>query len=280
MNITAVIGAIALAGMSFAQAAPSKKTQQPKAAAQKDSPYSLAPLDPAVDALPPRYAGHSCRSLAKAVSTIKPQKSEFETTAAYKARVDALSSAPMVGTTTLNDVIGLVQAPEVYSGVHETYDADRGVLKLDAHWDGITQSVNNQLLRKVTLDQKLKSTRSYTASNAYGKKVDVDSSRWDACGVAFSNLTYYASLTSGRKNIQESIEMTPDEAKSAKGNLAIVFVGNMSEPYLWEFSDYSKPTIDHPTEMAWGGDLLVMKLVQVWIFNRQSGKIYKKIEID
>jgi len=108
------------------------------------------------------------------------------------------------------------------------------------------------------------------------KKVSVDNTTWDTCGLAFSNLTYRSSLLSGSKNIEESIEMTPEEAGAAKGNLSLIFVGNMSEPYWSEFSDYAKPTINDPTEMAWDGDALVMKLVQIWIFNRQTGKFTRR----
>jgi len=278
MKFTLVLCTLAIAGTSSVFAAPVKKASQPKAS-QKELLYTLAPLDPGVDALPPQYIGHSCRSFAKAVSKIKPQKSEFETTSAYRARVDAAGNAPIVGTTTLNDVVGFVQASDVYAGVSETYDADRGVLNVRAHWDGQTKMVNNELLRFVRLNEKIKSNRSYVASNAYGKKVDVDSSQWNVCAVAFSNLTYSSLLRSGIKNIDESIEMSADDARSAKGNLALIFVGNLNEPYLSEFHDYSKPTIDRPNEMAFSGDLLIMKLVQVWIFNRQTGAIYKKTDI-
>jgi hypothetical protein len=279
MKVIVVLCAMAIAGTSSTLAAPVKKAPQLKTVAEKQLPYALAPLDPAVGVLPSGYLGHSCRSIAKAVSTIRPQKSEFETTSAYKARVDASGSARMVGTTSLSDAVGFVQSTDVYTGVSEIYDADRGLLKVRAHWDGQTKMVNNELLRFVRLDEKIKSNRSYAASNAYGKKVEVDSSRWDVCAVAFSNLTYSSLLISRTKNIDEPIEMSPDDARLAKGNLALMFVGNMSEPYLSEFHDYSKPTIDNPNEMASSGDLLIMKLVQVWIFNRKTGAIYKKIDI-
>jgi hypothetical protein len=239
----------------------------------------MAPLDPGAENLPPRYLGHSCRGLASKLVSLKPQKGEFETTAAYNERIESLKNTPLAGSTSFGDVVGFVQGADVYSGIDQSYDADRGVLKVSDNWGVSTQMVKSQLVTSVRLDQKIKHTRTYTASNAYGKKVTVDSTTWDTCGVAFSNLTYYSSLSSGFKRLEESIEMPPDEARSAKGNIALVFVGKLSEPFWSEFHDYSKPTIENPTEMAWTGDSVVMELIQVWIFNRQTGKIYKKITI-
>jgi hypothetical protein len=239
--------------------------------------YASAPFDTTVDSLPPKYMGHSCRTLAKKLASLGLKKNEFETTAAYRERLASASATVLTGSTTLADVVGFVSTDDGDSKIGGTYDADRGIMSIMESVGSGEQMVGSALLTTVKLDQKLKSHRSYEAANAYGRSVRVNSGTWDTCGLALSNFPHSTATIIARA-IRQSIAMTPDEAREAKGNLRLLFVGNADAPYWTEYRERSKATIDDPVELQWEGEAVVLRLSQVWIFNKNSGKVYKKIE--
>ena len=239
-------------------------------------PYASSGLDPTAATLPPNYRGHSCRAVAAKLVSLNLKKGEFETTSAYNDRITSLNNEHVAGATLLGDVFGFVGAEDSASDLTDQYDADNQVLKVKGYWGGDTQLLNTGSVAATKLEYKLKYQRTYSASNAYGKIVQVESSTWDTCGLAFQNLSAYSS---GNKNILLDLPMEPGEARATKGKIALLYVGNLVTPYRSEYSDYLKPTIDHPREYAWSGDALVMRLSQIWLFNKATGTVYKKIEI-
>ena len=259
----------------FADAANPNKSSQPKASTPT---YATAPLDPSTENLPRLYAGHSCNVIARKISSFKPTKSEYETTADYKQRLSGMANAPLVGTTALGDLIGFVTTEDVYSGITQNYNADLGILMIKKYSTNTSQLIAGQLLMSGLIEQKIKGSRNYLGSNAYGKKVSVSATHWSVCGIAFSNFTYQDILTSRSLEIDIAIELSPNDARLAKDNLAVMYVGQLSEPYLGQYTDYSKPTIDLPSEISMSGDAIVIKLAQLWLFNRQTGKVYQKID--
>lgn len=277
MRSYAALCAVTLACMSNSDAATPKKVTQAKAQAEKARPYATAPLDPAAEDLKPNYLGHDCRAFAKKLHSLNPEKGEFETTAAYKDRLDLMSNQIVIGSLKLGDVIGFVPSTDIPAKLTEQYNADDGSLSLvDYIADGHGMA-GRQLAATKKLDVDTKSRRSYEASNAYGKKVGVTSSSYDTCALAFTNIEHMMSMSAYK--LSASFALPSDEARAAKGNISTLYVGTLERPYLKEFGDYLKPTIDSPREAVWNGDALVMKLVQVWFFNKQTGKVYKKLDI-
>lgn len=255
----------------------SKKSGKAKSSISAEV-FATSPLDLTVERLPINYAGHSCRAIAKNLSPLDLKKGEFETTAAYNGRMEAISNAPAVGTTLLSNAVGFVASRSAYSPLSQSYNADRGVLTVEGFWHEDTL-VNDALVSSVKLDYKLKSSRKYEGANAYGRTVTVSSATWDTCGLAISNSRIDGSHRQKLSRINEAIEMTADEAREAKGHVDVMYVGTLSSPYRMEYSDYDKPTIDHPSESFYRGNALVMKLTQLWIFNRKTGTVYRKIDL-
>ncbi|MFL6672898.1 MAG: hypothetical protein ACJ8LG_06380 [Massilia sp.] len=277
MKVLAVVLVAASLGAAFpANAGPPKKSSPARVTPEKVPAYAVGPLEPASDSLPSHYLGHDCRSFAKKIASLSAEKGEFETTAAYNERVAAMSNRAVVGETTLADTVGFVPASDAVSMLTDKYDADRGTLNVSTYWGGGMQMVGTDIVTSTKLTYRPKAHRSYQASNAYGKTVTVESTTYDTCGLAFSNVKYGSYVSS---RISEEIIMSPEEARAAKGNIAIMYVGNLTSPFRVEFSDYLKPAIDSPREAAWGGDALVMNLSQIWLFNKETGKVYKKISM-
>jgi hypothetical protein len=272
MKTLTMLCALLLVGSCAAYASPKKA-----APAKKWASYSSAPLDPSAAELSPSYLGNDCRGLAKTIASLSLQKGEFETTTAYRERIDAMGGRVIAGSIKLGDVVGFVPSDAVLSMLSEQYNADDQTLRIDDYIADGHQMVGGAFIANQKLETNRKFHRTYEASNAYGKTVAVDSSTWDTCAIAFVNVPHMSSPSANA--LSTTIQMTPDEARAARGNIAKIFVGNLAAPYRADFSDYLKPTIDSPREAAWSGDALVMQLVQVWFFNRQTGKVYKKLDI-
>lgn len=277
MKFAAAVCVISFLATPGALAAPVKKGGLVKPSPEKRLPYSATALDPSVDDLKPNYLGHDCRALAKKLTSLNPQKGEFETTAAYRERMDSLSNESIVGSVKPGDVVGFVPSSDMLSMFNERYDADSQSMDVSDYIADSRLMVGGQLVSSKKLVSTLTGRRTYEGSNAYGKKVSVTSSSYDTCAIAFSNMPYMSSPSANK--LSASFTIPADEARIAKGNIAALYVGNLERPYRVEFSDYLKPTIDSPLEASWGGDALVMKLVQVWFFNKQTGKVYKKLAI-
>ena len=186
------------------------------------------------------------------MASLNLQKGEFESTTTYNERLASISTIALAGTTTLGDVAGFVLSDDVFSTITGKYDVDSQTLKLSYFWGGSHQSVGSELLTTVKVEMRPERHRSYRATNAYGATVSVSSSTYDTCGLAISNFRY---LSPKNTNIDELVPIEPDEARQAKGNLAVMFVGNMEVPYLVKFHDYWKATMDSPTEIAFTGML-------------------------
>jgi len=263
---------IVLAHASTAQAQPQKKSSKPRTAVSK-SIYASTPIDVDAENLPPNYRGHSCRSIAKKLSSLKLEKSEFETTAAYEDRLASLATLPVSGAVLLKDAVAFI--PEV-SLLTEKYDADQGTLNVQTYWGLSIQVLNSSLVLSEKIESDLRSAKTYEAANAYGRKVLVQSSSYDTCGIAFAN---HKSREHPPTSINESFTMAPDEARSAKGNLTLIYIGTFAKPDHARFVDTIKPTIDRPREILWSGDAVVIDLAQIWIINRTTGTVYKKLFI-
>jgi hypothetical protein len=232
-------------------------------------PFATAPLDINVETLPPAYLGHSCRGVAKALIALNPAKDEYETTTAYKERTDALASKPLVGSTAITDYVAFLQT---WVPITSKYDADSGTLTIDGYALPSMTMVKSRAATSIVVDMNIVSKSTYSASNAYGKQVEVTKTNIRGCALAFPEFGYGYRL----QNYHASVQMTAEEARAVKGNIGALFVGKLTEPYWAEYSNYAKPTIDSPTEAYWSGDALVMKNIQVWLFDKVTGRIYQK----
>jgi hypothetical protein len=198
MRAVVALGAVLLASISPAQAGLARKSGA-TVPQQKVVRYDTAPLDPSLENLKPNYLGHDCRGLAKKIVAINPQKGEFETTAAFKSRLDGLSSANVLGTVKLGDVVAFVSSSDMLSMLSEQYDADGQSLTLNDYIADGRSSVNGRLIASKKLESFPKHRRTYEASNAYGKKVSVESSLYETCALAFSNVDYMNSTSAYKR---------------------------------------------------------------------------------
>lgn len=277
--LTALLAAIFLhASLGSMQAANAQGAMKPKTAsstAKKRPAYAQEPLETWTDELGPGYKGHACIPIAKRLHSLKVDKDAFETTAAHADRMGALGKEKIVGSTLIGDTFGFVDA---YRSFSEDYDADRGTLHVRGIWGAKMQRIGDAFFVAELLDSTQLSTRSYTAANAYGRTAQVTSTTARGCGLLFTNIPLKL-LQPNIRQLDVSLELSPEQARLAIYNIQIMFVGKLAPPYLSGYFDFTRPTIKDPREKNWEGDNLTIELQQVWLFNRKTGHVYKKIDI-
>jgi TonB family protein len=223
--------------------------------------------------LPPQYAGANCIAVAQKLKTLHVVRSEFETSAAYAERMHALSDKKLDGSIAFGGPLSFAGPPDA---IESTYDADEGRLRVHAVWGAPGEYLSDSYSPGTVLVDKLLSADSVTLSNPFGATVRGTSSRRIACALAFSNVT---SAEVDPDGALMSIPMTPVEAKAAKPNLSLLYVGTLAVPYLGPYIATHKATLDDPHEIRWTGETLMLRLLEVWLYNRATGKVYNKMPI-
>ena len=268
--------ALPVALASAAHAAGGADTSSKHAAARTgpDSAAQAAAVDFAlIDKLPPRYAGSDCSAIARKLKSLDTGKSEYETTAAYNARIAALSGRKIDGARTMAEPVAFVVAGR---DIASTYVADAGHLDVTAKPERVSLIVERDSRPGVIVSDRSEEERRVVMSNAFGAKVEGTAAQRTVCALAFRNISDFDQRVKG---VSALVPMTPAEAKAAKQQLALMYVGTIAPPFLGTYEDYHKATLDDPHEVSWRGDSVVLNLSEIWLFNRATGTIYKKVPV-
>jgi hypothetical protein len=265
--------------------------------------YSTQPFNPSITSLPVNYLGHNATEIYKSLNEIKKgsAKGEFETTEAFSQRIAAEASKPLVASLTRNSIFAFV-----ISRPNTKYDADQQLMSVNQKLSSayVGASPHSQKM-SLNWDIVSRDASSYTGSNAYGAQVKVERNLADFYTLAFANYEQFpiiqyltpseqeteerinkiwASAGSARpkKDIKEhatfgtNIKMDVQKAIKAKGNIKILIVCRVTEPYAFEGSIYRKPTIKSPRESAFLFRNLNVELLEIWFFDNATGEIYAK----
>jgi protein TonB len=224
-----------------------------------------------IDKLPPRYAGADCSAMARKLKSFNVEKSEYETTSAYSARMAALAGRKIDGARTMADPVAFMDPG---SDIASTYVADAGHLDVTAKPENVLQTIEGASRPGVIVSERLAGARSVVMSNAFGAKVQGTEARRSVCTLAFKNMENFDEQMDA---VSALIPMTPAEAKAAKQQLAVLYIGTVAPPFVGTYDGFHKATLDDPHQVAWDGDTIVMNLAEVWLFNRATGKVYHKV---
>lgn len=230
--------------------------------------HAAAQVSPdGLQAFPPRFAGEDCDALAKAVNGLQIKKDEFESSAAYAGRV-----ADILARTTANgqslDKSRLFLNSDRASAA---YDAEKQLLRV---YGSLRQSakVSDSLRYASTVIVKTRSAKSseYAGQNVFGVSKKVTAYRNEICGVAFTNLT---PVTDFKWLSTIDIPLSPDQARAAKDNVAVVFEARLTAPVLVEYRQAIAPTMDSPGDILVTGDALVATLDRLYVINKATGEV-------
>ncbi len=198
----------------------------------------------------------SIPDLMRTLAAQKSQKDEFETTAAYRARIDGQASiikAALRSKTGSESVI--VSVP--VKADHARYDADREVLTVSATPSPVqtsraSDSASGSSYHTVFVtDVIAQDLDSYIGENAYGakRKVIKLSQRYGGVAIARSNSILDAT-TWPSSGWSRSFNMSADDARAAKGNLRVLVIGGLNTPFLLTGYDGNNPTISNPVDIT------------------------------
>jgi hypothetical protein len=275
---------------------PSPATKPTETTKPADSPYLKDSLDLSVASLPPNFHGHNGFEIYQALTqrAKSSTKGEFETTDAFNERMKAEASKPLLGSLTQSSTFGFV-----VPAVDSLYDADQAILHVRAN-------LRRDLRERVSFRLATVETQndSYVATNSYGAQAVVKRRRGDFYDILvgeyerFPLTTYfdkeaerfsdedrrrYPELIESMKRtaFAADLQMDASAAMKTKENMRLLLVCRLESPYTSEVEDldvFSTPTIKEPYDYRFTKHMLHVKLLQIWVFDLTSGRIFAKQE--
>jgi hypothetical protein len=73
------------------------------------------------------------------------------------------------------------------------------------------------------------------------------------------------------------LSMTPDQARAVKADAKLLLVCRLTPPWYHHGAHGHKATIDAPYETTVGDDYLQIVPEQLWVFNKQTGEVLRKL---
>lgn len=240
--------------------------------------------------LPATIASHPKVTIAEALKKfdgLSLSKDEFETTAAYQARVASSQAKVSVG-----DLVFAID-----SHVTTEFNADLGQVTVPSYAMSGTCLVNEATVSPemkavsfgkparylpsgycITESAGSEDQGSYEATNGYGAKVVVEKSHLKNRGVFFGFGDSGQSLFGGRRSYTNDplfiFEASVDEARSLKLNAQLLLLATPHAPFVGKGSYYGKPTFDRPQETTFSTDFIVATPLCVALADKVSGKIF------
>jgi hypothetical protein len=270
--------------------APAPPPQPSKAVPVASTVPDIRSFDIQVDKLAPGFTGHNIKAIFNDLVTKKNNalKGEFETTAEFEARLQRQAQEPILGKLDRNGYFAFV----IKNTSGETfYDADLQVMTIAIALHSGDESIYKNSNKKALVSQAESKREQYEGSNAYGAKATVTRHLGINYDVAFSNYSrfgvskYIDSGTRSRGHTEDffakdvfmvRIPMDVALAKEVKSKLQILAIVKLLEPYTYEGSFYDKPTISRPDEYFIQYHFLNTELLELWIFDESTGKVFSK----
>ena len=233
--------------------------------------YLQASFNPSQDSLPKNFKGNSCRAIAKALIPFKAEKDAFETSAAYEMRAGKIREEKLYGNVRANSLLAFVDPINIdwrsYDPDSQKMTVNKSILFSQKIWD------NGPANRAVDLDAKKEYSKAYIAKTGFGETINATSILYNVCAVAFENLDI-----SKDSDISSSFEVAPEIARKLKGNLRALYIGKLTTPFMGEYHRYADATVIDPVQLMSGGDIIVINLEQVWLFDSETGTILSKMQ--
>lgn len=273
-----IITVTVLCSSAALTAAPPTKTKAPPkaaptkpAASATTSPqpkYASGVFDVAAP-LPPNYAGNSIEAVYGKLVMVAP-KGEFETTADYEKRRQSAAAGPYAFTLerTFPEYNADTQTMTVHLFPQPAWVGVGGDSSVLSYWSKIIPV----------------GSRQYVATNAFGATVNVQSTSEDI----YALLPNVGPLSAP---YDITFKMSPEEAQKIKPNLATLMIVapekdqpapiGVTSPWHGQNGFHSvEATFDSPQERITGYFLLRVQPLDVWVYDRATGKVLAKMSDD
>jgi hypothetical protein len=254
---------------------------QVNTAQQNRKPHVLAsPFDPSFNSLPANFRGDYAVQVYRRLATLSQslQKGEFETTEAYRRRVDTQPTPARLLAFVIDQEGG---RPGGLSTPH--YDADQQILHVRVELNGGTfgDDHDKNASRLLLLTDFITEHRFYKAGNALGARVIVEHYKHHIFEIEFKNHHDFPLARTFHDMSKDlafvaDIPMAPLAARRARKNMRMLIVCRAVPPYAVSSMGYIAPTIDEPTEESQRNYTITAALVEIWFFDAATGEVYAK----
>lgn len=231
------------------------------------------PVDLSASSLPGGFPGYDCTAITKRLKDLKISKDEFESSADYIERTSALLQARLSGEVTGVDPMVFVAQVQ---GWGARYDADSGFLSVSLSFSPNVMNSDAKLglvAGEVVADLGTTS-RSYVGTNGYGAKATVTEFTTTVCAVGFKNVGYAESV---QNRYRFQVKMDGQKAKAVKDRLHVALVGALVPPFVGTYVTSSTATVQNPQSMTRHGDAAIIRLDEVWLFDKATGEVFDKV---
>jgi hypothetical protein len=134
------------------------------------------------------------------------------------------------------------------------------------------------VLRSIRVKRQV-STKDYTASNAFGAKLNVHETDVESFDIGVNNGGDFA--IDAKSLILSPIRVTPGEARQIKLTLSAVVVCNINrddDQITVKDAILRRATFDDPQEYFEQLHFLNARVQAIWFFDSVSGKVYSKVQ--
>lgn len=292
---TLMIFTIASYGLAFAAEKKKNKTAEsskseriPK---EEKQPYATNSFDAKVISLPPDYFGHDIVALYERLASAFPPKDEFESTEAYRKRLEGTYPQDIFAFV-LENPLAMVTAsydPDVQS-MAVKINADRAT-NLDGFQDKLRRMRESKTYENlldydesVIVTKHISGpTKEYEAGNKLGAKTIVTEHTGREFGIGLINKDSFARTEkySIRRERNINFKISPEKGRDLKTNLGILLVckvklGGAPPAHSFKSFYHAKPTMDSPTELSFQQFFVNVDLFELWVFNKKTGTVYAK----
>ncbi len=259
-------------------------TSPPSQTESNSGPYSNIPFNLSVDKLPSNYIGNDPEKLYKQLGELEgsEKKAEFETTQAYKQRLQEQHTVPVLDKLRFDSVYAFqVEPTGLFEPTKVMYDADRELLQLAVNSGpvlNILSAPDREYLwsRAITLKESPDQMRRGAGSNAFGVTKEVIYHNSDNYEIVVHNRGAFPVFhPKGDDAYNDSF--IGIEAEELEADVRALCIGKLENPYTSLGTMEKEATIDNPMSLTKDKRYIHLRLLEIWFYDLKSGKIIGKV---
>lgn len=140
--------------------------------------------------------------------------------------------------------------------------------------------------KSITLIVDMEDGGSYEAENVYGAKTIVEKTVFTSYDVAVTYCNDFPIETIEDEQfpiikfdyIVGKFPSPPEEARKIKKNIGCLVIGKLEKPFIHETFILEPATFDSPYDVSRFHRYLHMRMLELWIYNQETGKVYVKLK--
>lgn len=238
---------------------------------------NITPFSEIPSTYPPNFKGNDLKALIKSLTVNRESlgliKDEFTSASDYLVKVN--KAADELNGTGVYLFVAPVQDQYSTSTTRAKYNPEKKRYDIAMYLNQFGYNGNGiqQELIGLKLIKDLTTPSNYKSSNAYGKSIMINQMTFDVYAIAYNGF-------SADGKLELTLDVSPDEAKLLKNDMAIVFVCKIKAPIITEDIDRLSPKIDSPYDHTNNNHILNVYPVRknfATLIQLSTGKILKEI---